>query len=140
SVNSSACRCFPGDTCWPTKSEWDNFNQTLRGKLIATKPLASVCHLDLFDTYDAQICADLQANWTLPETHYVTSSSIMAPYYANQSCDPFLPRNSQCVIGTYIQYAVNASEASDYQKTINFIKKRNIRLTIRNTGHDYYGK
>jgi len=64
----------------------------------------------------------------------------MAGFFANQSCDPYLPKTAQCVLGTYIQYAVNASSASDYQKTIEFTKKHNIRLVIRNTGHDFLGK
>ncbi|KAL8707004.1 MAG: hypothetical protein Q9201_000052 [Fulgogasparrea decipioides] len=62
----------------------------------------------------------------------------MAPFFANRSCDPFLPKSASCVIGSYIQYAVNASEASHYQKTIEFTTKNNIRLVVRNTGHDYY--
>ena len=64
----------------------------------------------------------------------------MAPFFANNSCDPFAPKETPCVIGSYVQYAVNASTASDYQHTIEFAKGRNIRLTIRNTGHDYLGK
>ncbi|KAJ9406162.1 CAZyme family AA7 [Paecilomyces variotii] len=64
----------------------------------------------------------------------------MAPFFANQSCDPFLPKEARCIIGTYIQYAVNASSALDVQKTIAFVKGHNIRLVIRNTGHDYLGK
>lgn len=138
--NDSTCRCFPGDDCWPTEYEWNLFNQTLGGKLIATKPIASVCHLDQFAAYDARKCADLQSVWGFPETHFRTSSSVMAPFFANQSCDPFLPKSAQCVIGSYIQYAVSAGGASDYQKTIEFTKKNNIRLVIRNTGHDYIGK
>lgn len=47
----------------------------------------------------------------------------MAPCFANQSCDPFLRKSALCIIGTYIEYAVNASGASDYQKTIEFTKK-----------------
>lgn len=35
---------------------------------------------------------------------------------------------------------MNASSASDYQKTIAFIQQHNIRLVIKNTGHDYNGK
>ena len=140
SSNKAACRCFPGDDCWPIATEWDRFNQTVGGKLIATKPIGSVCHLDSFATYDAQKCADLQSIWDFPDTHFRTSSSVMAPFFANQSCDPFLPKSAQCVIGTYIQYAVNASEAADYQKTLEFTKKNNIRLVIRNTGHDYVSK
>ena len=64
----------------------------------------------------------------------------MAAFFANQSCDPFLPKDAPCTVGSYIQYAVNASGASDYRKTIEFTKKHNIRLVIRNTGHDYLGK
>ena len=64
----------------------------------------------------------------------------MAPFFANRSCDPFLPQSAQCIVGTYVQYVVNASEASDYQKTLAFAQRYNIRLVIRNTGHDYIGK
>lgn len=140
SLNQSACRCFPGDDCWPSVQEWSKFNQSLEGKLIATIPIASACHDDSFSAYDAKACADLQAIWQLPETHYNTPSSVMAPFFANQSCDPYLPKDAQCVLGTYVQFAVNASDATDYQKTIAFTKKHNIRLVIRNTGHDYNGK
>lgn len=138
--NKSRCRCFPGDDCWPTEQEWNVFNQTLGGKLIATKPIASVCHVDQFAAYDAEKCAELLSVWGFPETHYRSSSSIMAPFFANQSCDPYLPKSAECVIGSYIQYAVNAGDASDYQKTLDFTKKNNIRLVVRNTGHDYIGK
>ena len=64
----------------------------------------------------------------------------MAPFFANRSCDPFQPRSAQCVLGTYVQYAVNVSTASDVAAGIKFAKTRNIRLVVRNTGHDYNGK
>lgn len=135
--NYSACRCFPGDSCWPAPSVWDDFNNTVGGRLIATVPLASPCHTP---TLEESECAAIQAAWTLPVTHTESSSSIMAPWFANQSCEAFLPPESQCVIGAYVQYAVNAAEASDYQATISFAKEHNIRLVIKNTGHDWLGK
>ncbi|OTB04409.1 hypothetical protein M426DRAFT_11556 [Hypoxylon sp. CI-4A] len=135
------CRCFPGDDCWPSSEEWSSFNETVRGKLIATVPLASPCH-DSFPgvDYDADKCADIQANWARPSLHYKTTHSPMASFFANSSCDPFTPRDAQCVVGAYVSYAVKASSASDYIDTIAFAKKHNIRLVIRNTGHDYMGK
>jgi hypothetical protein len=138
--SSNHCRCFPGDQCWPTAKQWDAFNVTVGGRLVTTQPIAASCHTTGLGHYDQEQCAELQAVWELPETHFKTSSSIMAPFFANQSCDPYTPKEAQCVIGTYIQYAVNASSASDYQKTIAFTQKHNIRLTVRNTGHDYNGK
>ncbi|KAF7900997.1 hypothetical protein EAF00_003218 [Botryotinia globosa] len=53
SLIPSVCRCFPGDECYPGISDWDGFNQTIGGKLIATVPIAAVCHNDQFATYDA---------------------------------------------------------------------------------------
>lgn len=64
----------------------------------------------------------------------------MAPFFANQSCDPYLPPDSPCRFGTYVRYSVPAEDTKDIQKTILFVKEKNIRLVIRNTGHDYLGK
>lgn len=139
-TNLSGCRCFPGDTCWPALSEWTAFNQSLGDKLIATIPIASPCHNDAFGPFDAQQCAEFQSSRFFPETHFDTSSSVMAPNFTNDSCNPFLTRDASCLLGNYISYAVNASGATDFQKTVEFVQKNNIRLTVRNTGHDYSAK
>ncbi|PYI01924.1 FAD binding domain protein [Aspergillus sclerotiicarbonarius CBS 121057] len=138
---ASNCRCFPSDPCWPTPQQWHDFNTTLNGKLIATTPLGSVCHPNNpFTPYSAAACASLLSIWDYPSTHYTTSSSPMAPWFTNFSCNPFLPDTTPCTIGPLVRYAVNASSATDYQKTLNFTQAHNIRLVIRNTGHDYLGK
>ncbi|CRG84835.1 hypothetical protein PISL3812_02024 [Talaromyces islandicus] len=64
----------------------------------------------------------------------------MMPFFANQSCDPYLPPKSPCRVGTYVRYAVRAKDAEDIQRTISFVKENNIRLVVRNTAHDYLGK
>ena len=65
---------------------------------------------------------------------------MMAPLFANQSCDPFQPRDKPCKLGNYVRYAVNATSAEDVAATLNFAKDKNIRFVIRNTGHDYLGR
>ncbi|KAL0941910.1 FAD binding domain protein [Colletotrichum truncatum] len=139
-ARDSACRCFPGDACWPKTADWDAFNKTVGGRLIATVPIGAVCHDSSFGSYDANKCAALRSSWASSETHIQTSSSVMAAFFANQSCDPFLQPTDRCVVGTYVQYAVKATSAADYSATIKFAQKNNIRLVIRNTGHDYLGK
>ncbi len=138
--SKSDCRCFPGDECWPNAAEWAAFNETIHGKLISTVPIASICHYDSFAPYDAEQCERLQDEWLLPETHYTSTSSVMAQFFANMSCDPFTEPSAQCILGTYVQYAVNATGQDDFQKTMAFATDRNIRFVIRNTGHDYFGK
>lgn len=64
----------------------------------------------------------------------------MAPFFANQSCDPFQPKERPCELGNYVRYAVDASGPADVQKAIAFATSKNIRFVIRNTGHDYLGR
>lgn len=64
----------------------------------------------------------------------------MAPFFANQSCDPFQPRKKKCELGNYVRYAVNASRASDIIAAVKFAQQKNVRFVIRNTGHDYLGR
>lgn len=64
----------------------------------------------------------------------------MAPLFANQSCDPFQPRDGPCALGNYVKYAVDVSKAAHITATLKFAAKHNIRFVIRNTGHDYNGR
>ncbi|KAJ5372965.1 FAD-binding type 2 [Penicillium concentricum] len=137
---SPTCRCMPQESCWPKDHLWARFNETVDGKLIATVPIASVCHIDSFTTYNESQCAQLQSNWGFPATHYESPSSAMAPIFTNLSCNPFSSKASPCTIGNYVQYTVNATTAAHVQRTIHFAARHNIRLVIRNTGHDLFGK
>jgi hypothetical protein len=67
-VNTSDCKCFPGDECWPTVEEWSDFNTTIDGRLIATVPLAAVCHDNAWGSYDNATCETLRNGWLDPET------------------------------------------------------------------------
>lgn len=64
----------------------------------------------------------------------------MAAWFANDSCNPFATPSSHCVSNAYVKYAVNATGVTDFQATLAFATKNNIRLVIRNTGHDFFGK
>ncbi|KAL2259518.1 hypothetical protein VTK26DRAFT_6786 [Humicola hyalothermophila] len=132
-----SCKCFPGDSCWPSVRDWDALNQTVGGRLVATVPLARPCHDPHYDPVRCQVLRD---GWQDPATHMGDSASVMAPFFANQSCDPFTPRSKPCTLGNYVAYAVAAESASDVIAAVNFARERNIRFVIRNTGHDYLGR
>ncbi|KAJ5086965.1 FAD binding domain protein [Penicillium alfredii] len=140
-LSSPSCRCFPGDACWPSVKQWSDFNATIGGRLISTTPLGSVCHTSkAFGAYDARACADLKTVWPLPATHYETAWSPMQAWFTNFSCNPFLPPDAPCTTDPFVRYAVNVSSAVDVRKTLAFTSRHNIRVVIRNTGHDYLGK
>jgi hypothetical protein len=62
---SRSCHCFPGDSCWPSTKSWSNLNSTVGGRLISTVPIGTPCH---DPTFNAAECANLQSEWTLPQT------------------------------------------------------------------------
>jgi hypothetical protein len=61
------CKCFPGDTCWPSTDDWDSLNTTVGGQLIATVPLGEPCHAP---TYNARECQALKREWQLVDVQY----------------------------------------------------------------------
>ncbi|KAJ0109699.1 hypothetical protein J7T55_014261 [Diaporthe amygdali] len=136
-ISNATCKCFPGESCWPSTESWESLNATVGGRLIETVPLARSCHDPQFDN---ATCSALQSEWQSPSVHMSDPSSVMAPFFANQSCDPFTAENKACDFGSYVRYAVNVSNADDVAATIAFAKKNDIRFVIRNTGHDYLGR
>lgn len=64
----------------------------------------------------------------------------MQSYFANQSCDPFSDRSKPCTLGNYVSYSVKATEGWDVVASLEFAKASNIRVVIRNTGHDFLGR
>lgn len=62
-----ACRCFPGDDCWPSVSTWNAFNQSIDGRLIKTVPLATPCHAP---NYDGNKCETLKNGWLKTDEQY----------------------------------------------------------------------
>lgn len=63
-------------------------------------------------------------------------TSIMSPWYTNDSCNPYTPRSSPCLIGNYPDYSINVSSWKDVAAGLAFAQEKNIRLVIKNTGHE----
>lgn len=135
-VSNTTCRCAPTDSCWPSAKDWAVLNNTVGGRLIKTVPLGSACH---DPTYDEKECKRIQDAWDSPALHFNSASSVMSSqfaYLANNSCDPFGPRQTPCGIGAYAQYAVNVTKADHIAAALKFAQDRKIRVTVKNTGHE----
>ncbi|KAI1272223.1 hypothetical protein F5Y07DRAFT_308514 [Xylaria sp. FL0933] len=133
----ATCRNIPGDAGWPSSRDWDLLNKTVDGRLIRTTPLAALCH---GTEYDQKQCEGLKTAWPFAGIHVPESAEFLMPYYQNQSCDPFTSREKPCELGNYAQYSINVSTVSHVQAGIKFAQEKNIRLAIKNTGHDLLGK
>jgi hypothetical protein len=59
--SAPACRYIPGDSGWPSIRSWKHLNATVGGRLVATVPVAHVCHEGgPFSGYNETACAELQ--------------------------------------------------------------------------------
>jgi hypothetical protein len=45
--------------------------------------------------------------------------------------------SGQCTLGYYGPYVLMAKTVEHIQAGVNFARERNLRLVIRNTGHDF---
>ncbi|KAL3462187.1 FAD-binding domain-containing protein [Aspergillus heterothallicus] len=134
---SAKCRCTPRDACWPSTATWSSLNSTVNGKLIANHPIAQPCYQG--DEYDAALCDDITANW--PNEWFREASPIGYSYPLVETCAPM---NSSfppvCDLGTAPVYTINATSEDDVVAGIRFAKENNVRLVIKNTGHDIVGR
>jgi hypothetical protein len=140
----------PYDPCWPSSSEWSSLNETVNGRLIRAVPPGSACYHSS-PNYDERVCSDVASQWFNSSFHADDPVSIDYPIWANNSCNPIFPNGTSitgdplagargCTIGEYPVYVVNATEATQVQSTLSWAAKRNIRINIKNTGHNYPGR
>ncbi|MWK60289.1 FAD-binding protein [Pseudomonas otitidis] len=54
--------------------------------------------------------------------------------------DTITPVTTECYQGSVPSRYVNVQSVEDVQNTLSFIQENNLRLVIKNTGHDYKGR
>ncbi len=134
----SSCKALPDDADWPAESAWAALNSSVGGRLLPTVPVGSVCHQGgrFSERFRATACTTLRPLWNFSVSHYPYPGEVSFPFAQNQSCDPFNPTSKPCELGFYVSYSVNVTGAADVAAGIAFAKANNVRLVIKNTGHE----
>lgn len=65
-----------------------------------------------------------------------TPAGIMNPLFTNETCSYFTAPETICSQGNWAVYAIAAEETADVAAGVKFAVENNIRLTIKNTGHE----
>lgn len=140
---SAECKTYPGDVLWPNELIWTVFYLLTGKALIKDVPLASVCY-DSWGTYDADECAYITEQWTNVSLHLSCPSDLMFPLWEGATClPPELSTNEptgNCTMGGFPSYIVNATTVAQIQLAVNLARNLNLRLVIKNTGHDFNGR
>ncbi|KAK4183730.1 hypothetical protein QBC35DRAFT_507454 [Podospora australis] len=140
------CKCSPGQLCWPSQSKWNSLNTTVEGKLQVHIPPAASCYnqfvgpLGTVNTYDAAACADVHANWENESWTVEKPGAALWTYFTNETCRPTMNPSDTCTLGYYGVYTITATKRAHIKAGIDFARRNNIRLIVRNTGHDFIGR
>ncbi|KAK6072725.1 restculine oxidase [Seiridium cupressi] len=135
----TSCKTFPGDTLWPSALIWNVFDLLTGGALIKTVPIGAVCY-NASELYDEAECATILGAWTESATHASDPTSVMSPLFQGKTCMPQNGNDSICELGGFPSYVVNISTVAQVQLAVNLARNLNIRLVVKNTGHDFLGK
>ncbi|KAF9236144.1 hypothetical protein BU15DRAFT_77244 [Melanogaster broomeanus] len=143
--SGSGCLCTSDQSCWPTIAEFDQLQLQVSQPLVYPLPTAAAC----YPTSDPSgNCTDViqnayDGNWlsSMPgsmetrnfETFTFKNGTIDA-CYINSTITGTCGQGSVPVIG------VDARSVTDIQAAINFAVKYNLKLVVKNTGHDYLGR
>jgi hypothetical protein len=137
------CKSTTHDASWPSESDWNSLNSSINGFLLRTVPAASSCWSG--NPFGSTIsCNTTNENWSNGTWHSQQPESIDYQIYANNTC---LPNDASgysaergCSINAFPQYIVNATEANHVAYAMKWASDRNIRITIKGTGHDLNGR
>ena len=126
---------------WPSLSKWTQLNRTLDGKLLAPLPASIVCDPES-PHYDSSACAAIDRVWLTEAFHDNDPLSLHQSNWQNDAClPPFVYNGSNpCDVTPFAKYVVNASTADHVVTAIKFASDHNIRVSVKNTGHDYLGR
>ncbi|RAH66090.1 isoamyl alcohol oxidase [Aspergillus aculeatinus CBS 121060] len=139
--------CHAGQSCWPSNEEWAQFNKSLSGNLHRTVPFAASCYYSSL-SYDAASCALAQKTYLLnqPRTEvYGAATGLNWETCGLQSCalnplDGWNVQSDECRLGRLSALYVDAHSAQQVATAVRFARQHRLRISIKNTGHDYFGR
>jgi FAD/FMN-containing dehydrogenase len=145
--NLYSCKCYSDDTCWPAKKDWDWLNSTVGGNLRVHVPAEAACHnkfkgpLGTLSTYDEAACDEVQANYADEQWSVKQDAMLLWKYFTNAtSCPPTDDPSTPCTLGHYGVLVIDAHTKHHVKAGMEFARDKNLRLVVRNTGHDFIGR
>ncbi|KAI5776948.1 FAD/FMN-containing protein [Geopyxis carbonaria] len=130
-------RCTYGEPCWPSSRDWDHFNATISGRLIASLPPASACH---DPHYSQSLCATAKTEWGNSFWRTAQPGAYAGLLFESDQCAIDTPKTKACEPGLVPHYSVNASGVEDIQKAVRWADRKKLHLAVKNTGHDHLGR
>ena len=139
------CRCLYGQSCWPNAAAFSTLASQVSQPLLHPVPPAFACYPPSSPSGD---CAEVVAHYTDGVWRATQPGALQQPNFETfifpngtiSACYLNVNLGMPCQQGSVPPIGVNASSAQDIQAAVKFANKHNLRLVIKNTGHDYLGR
>jgi FAD/FMN-containing dehydrogenase len=139
--------CHPGQPCWPSIQEWQQFNATVDGHLYETIPIAASCYRSsqFFDESACKTVANYYGDSVSRGDHFGQTYWLNWETCLNSGCallesSPEETLYANCSLGRLASYYVDIRETAQISATLRFANVHNMRLSVKNTGHDFFGR
>ncbi|KAL0579412.1 hypothetical protein V5O48_002583 [Marasmius crinis-equi] len=139
------CKCLYGDACWPSDSAFEQLSTQLSQPLVHPIPPAAACYPT---SNPLGNCTDAQANstngnWLADQAGAYQNTNFGAYISTNgtvSTCSFNVTLGLPCEQGSVPPIGVDARTVEDIQTAVRFASEHNLRLVVKNTGHDYLGR
>ncbi|KAJ7639326.1 hypothetical protein FB45DRAFT_828189 [Roridomyces roridus] len=137
---AAGCKCTSSDSCWPSSSEWAALSAQLSHPIFNVLPAGYYCH---DPNYNAALCNAALQNagdsiWRSNQPGAEQSDNW--EFLDGSACDITTNRTSPCGQGRVPSLGINATTVQDIELALKFAYDRNLKVKIKNTGHDFLGR
>ncbi|KAL3474584.1 hypothetical protein BJX99DRAFT_174699 [Aspergillus californicus] len=137
------------------QSAWETFNKSINGRLHKGEPMLAPCYLiydgqtQIPDDQECTVIQESRMNATFISDLFGGYETVNwgACQATGESCafgssipDLVTPVTRACYQGSVPSKYVDARSVENIQRTLAFARVNDLRLVVKNTGHDYTGR
>ncbi|KAF7791875.1 hypothetical protein EIP86_002899 [Pleurotus ostreatoroseus] len=139
------CKCLSTEPCWPSAHEFSELQSQLSQPLLKPIPPASPCYTSGPTSAD---CLAVQNSWDNATWRSDQPGSMQSPNFDNyifkngtiNACYLNTSLGVRCEQGSVPVLGVDTRWPEDVEAAVKFASTHNLRVVVKNTGHDYLGR
>ncbi|PVG02321.1 FAD-binding domain-containing protein [Serendipita vermifera] len=126
-------------SCWPSQTEWNLLNVTLRGSLARARPPAYPCHEP---NYNETQCQTVKQNWTSQFWRAQQPGAYFDTAWENGDSYCGIDNNATvpCDQGLVPIYVAQAKSVTDVQIAVKFAALHRLSTRVKGASHDFLGR
>jgi hypothetical protein len=135
------CRCLPTDPCWPTSDQWQALNKSVGGRLEVSVDELDGCigagGAEKSEACWSQLNQTDDEFWIADQPNGYQHTGLWGSEHGTPGAEG---EGASWNTSELSAFTVLAQTESDFQQTVRFAATHNLRLVVKATGHDWYGR